>query len=241
MKIRLACLTEPYLHLQVKVTRIGYVNSCRKVKFEILLKSTIVYKMNFIRPGSKPIKMFDEALVNGYAMREAVIDPSFCAEVSEELDIAGELYDYNEMNPVNQLGEMGMDKTLKLRGTLAAYLQMVDKDHFDLLSLYSVRVFPAGEYATTVHRNHQSVRPWAVGVTLKGESTFSVYDQDVLPEDSVFPLLGDEYDPKPKASMKAGAGAVWVLYTQEEQVPHSGGLVNSTDERELLIFYDLNF
>jgi hypothetical protein len=199
--------------------------------------------MNFIRPGIRPVRFFGEALENGYAMREAVIDSSFCADVSKELKDAGELYDYNEMNPIHQLREMGMDKTLRLRGMLSAFakMQTANRNQSDLLSLYSVRVFPAGEFATTVHRNHYSVTPWAVGVTLKGESMFSVYDQDVLPEDCIIPLYGNEHDPKPKASMKAGAGAVWILYTGEEQVPHSGGIVNSAEERELLIFYDLHF
>lgn len=197
--------------------------------------------MNFIKPGAEPLAFLGNAMSSGYAMHESMIDPDFCADISEELKNADELRDLNEMNPIHILEEKKMDKALSLRGVLSALIRNVDRESIDVLGHYSVRVFPAGEHATTIHRNHEIVGPWALGVTLKGESEFAVYDQIVLPQNDVLPILGDGFDPEPKEKMVAAAGAVWALYTKYEQMPHSGGLVNSDDQRELLIFYDLNW
>jgi hypothetical protein len=39
--------------------------------------------------------------------------------------------------------------------------------------------------------------------------------------------------------MAATPGSGWTLYTAHEQMPHSGGLVNSDVQRELLILYGM--
>lgn len=197
--------------------------------------------MNLLRDGSGSVEFLRYAFEHGYGMQEDLIDPEFCSRVSDELDAIGELYDYNEQNDVRKLYNGDSKSASALHRLIVSMLSAVHPAGANRLSLFSVRVFEPGVHATTVHRNHEVISPWAIGVTLKGTCQFSVYDQTVLRPYETKPLLGDDDDPMPRASMTAGAGAVWALYTEYEQLPHSGGVVTSDEERELLIFYGMQW
>jgi hypothetical protein len=190
-----------------------------------------------INPGAHLIDFFWDAKIDGYAMGESFIDPSVGEDISGELATAGFLVDYTELMPTDLFQATGMRVAGLLHGKLNEVLCNIEGTSKNHIPLFSVRVFGPGQYGTTVHRNHPSVGPWAVGVTLKGEAPFNVYADDQLSGFETIPLMGDETDPEPLDSMTAGAGSLWTLYTRNELVPHSSGLVNSQTQRELLIFY----
>lgn len=170
-------------------------------------------------------------------MHPELVHPWIGAVISGELEQAGQLVDYTEMQYADEMPGRGMVFAHRLHGILNHAITGVTGQRKDHLPLYSVRVFPPGEHATTIHRNHPSVGPWAVGITLRGQAPFNVYEQDQLRPYQTIPLRGDGNDPMPFESMTAGPGAGWVLYTAHEQLPHSGGFVNSREQRELLLFY----
>ncbi|CAN5158911.1 hypothetical protein BH09PAT3_BH09PAT3_4580 [soil metagenome] len=189
-----------------------------------------------ITPGVDAEAFLLRGLRNGYSMQRPLVDPEIAAGVSRELEWGGYLRDLVELESTSSFEAKGMQRAHLLHKTLNDMLCEIEDEDTDHLPLFSVRVFEPGLHGTTVHRNHPSVGPWAIGITLKGEAPFNVYDQDQLPEDSVTPLEGDEFDPIPAATMNADAGAGWTLYTKHEFVPHSSGIVASKTQRELLLF-----
>lgn len=198
---------------------------------------------NIIQPGVDATAFLRSAKEHGFGMQEGLVSPALCDEVSWELEEAGFLVDLNEQNPTTHLSaDKSMRATSLLHSTLERMVSHVEEDDHRHLPLFSIRVFEPGEYATTIHRNHSSIGPWAIGITLKGQAPFQVYDQAVLREywDTI-PLFGDDGDPVPVAEMDASAGSAWTLYTENEKRPHSGGLVTDEGRRELIIFYSMNW
>ena len=195
---------------------------------------------NIIRPGVDAKAFLQSAKATGYSMQEGLIGAGTCGAVSRELDEAGYLFDLTEQVPTEYLSlHRTMPATKLLHRILEGIVSEIEDDNRRHFPLFSVRVFEAGDYATTIHRNDPAIGPWAVGITLKGNSQFHVYSQNVLPwsQAQTIPLRGDGNDPLPIAEMDAGAGSAWTLYTENEQRPHSGGLVTSEEQRELIIFY----
>jgi hypothetical protein len=196
-------------------------------------------------PGANPEAFLRRAMAPGYSMEPNLVLPEIGQRIADELGSAGLLEDLVEMNPVSMLrGGLPTMRLLhrKLNDALVSIEGKGDDEDEDAnhLPMFSVRVFEPGEPATTIHRNDSCIRPWAIGVTLFGESPFSVYEQDKLEYGYVRSLRGDGSDPTPSETMEAGAGAAWCLYTANEQRPHSGGLVRSTSARALLIFYNIS-
>lgn len=197
---------------------------------------------SIIQRGVNPTTFLRDAKIQGFGMQEGLIDPNICSDVSWELEEAGYLVDYTEQVPVKYIADNNMRATRLLHSTIERLVGYVEDDGYQHLPLFSVRIFEPGEHSTTIHRNHSSIGPWAIGITLAGEASFQVYDQNVLDDYwDTMPLVGDGNDPTPIAEMGADAGSAWTLYTENEQLPHSGGLVTSTERRELLIFYSMNW
>jgi hypothetical protein len=196
---------------------------------------------HIIKPGLNATTFLRDARLQGYGMQEGLFHPKFCENIAWELYDAGYLEDYTELIPVEHLASNEMKATRRLHSTLEVLVGHVEGNKKRHLPLFSVRVFGPGEYATTIHRNHEFIGPWAVGITLSGQAPFQVYDQEVLPGyyDTI-PLVGGGNDPEPVAEMDASAGSAWTLYTANEQRPHSGGLVTSAERRELLVFYAMD-
>lgn len=194
-----------------------------------------------ITPGTNPRNFLKHAMKHGYGMEPSLISPDIGAEITQELARAGQLVDYNELKPTAMFNDRGMRFASMLHGTLSRIVRGVDPSIEDPLPLFSVRVFQPGKHATTIHRNHESVRPWAIGTTLVGEAPFNVYDQDQLPAHRTIQLQGDDQDPEPLETMNASAGSAWTLYTAHEQMPHSGGIVSSETVRVLLLLYNRQY
>jgi len=194
---------------------------------------------NLLLPRDGAMSFLRNAQSNGYSMEPELIRPIVGAKISEELKDAGFLVDYTELVSTSVFEEKGMRFTDAIFKALNAGVSLVEGEHLTHLPLFSVRVFEPGVYGTTVHRNHPSIGPWAIGITLKGTAPFNVYTKYQLPEDTIQPLRGDGNDPIPLDSMEASAGSGWTLYTRETQTPHSSGIVESDIQRELLIFYGM--
>jgi hypothetical protein len=178
---------------------------------------------------------------HGYSMESPLFDPAIGKLISEELNEAEFLEDLVEQQPVASFKKYRMKVAYELHSVVNQAICELEGKKKNHLPYFSVRVFPAGEHATTVHRNHPYIGPWTVGITLSGEAPFSVYDQSVLDEswDHTIALTGNDTDPTPSDTMAATPGSGWTLYTAHEQMPHSGGLVNSDVQRELLILYGM--
>lgn len=174
-------------------------------------------------------------------MEKSLIHPSVAERVSRELEDNGEMIDYNELRPTSLFDKRGMRFADMLHGTLSRLVRGVDYSDDNPFPLFSVRVFEPGLHGTTIHRNDISIGPWALGITLRGEAPFNVYEQDQLSEGMTVDLVGDERDPEPLDSMDTRAGSAWALYTKYEQMPHSSGIVNSQSRRELLILYGSSY
>ena len=193
---------------------------------------------HIFRPEADSYDFLARATQEGYSMEEELVEPELCAGVSRELEREGFLKDLVELEPTSEFRKRGMLRAHFLHSALNGMIGRItgDKDS-EHLPLFSVRVFEPGEYSTTIHRNHPSIGPWAVGVTLRGNAPFNVYRQEQLPRNEVLPLRGDGNDPEPLERIETQPGAGWVLYTENELVPHSGGIVRSDHQRELLILY----
>lgn len=192
---------------------------------------------NIIVPGTDAEGFLRRAMDDGYSMQDALIDPAVAQSVSCELDREQYLEDYVELESTDIFEYKDMEAARILHGTFNRMISRAEGRTGNHLPLFSVRVFEPGEHSTTIHRNDPGVGPWAVGFTLSGNAPFNVYQQGQLPGGMVIPLKGDGGDPRPLASMETCAGSGWALYTAHEQVPHSGGLVRSSYQRELLILY----
>lgn len=190
-----------------------------------------------ILPADGGSAFFKRALAHDFSMEETFFDPLVGEKVSEELHENGMLHDYNEENPTHLLYSYGMENAQLLHRNINGAISRVIGRKGNYLPSFSVRVFQEAEIGTTVHRNHFSIGPWVVGLTLKGSAPFNVYTQDQLPDYEILPLTGSDDDPTPFQSMDARAGAAWSLYTRNNQTPHSSGLVTDGSRRELLIFY----
>jgi hypothetical protein len=190
------------------------------------------------RDGAFPF--LQRAQPRGFSMEPRLISPVMASAVSYELEENGLLEDLVEQEPTVDLEWRGMKFTNALWRSLNATVTQIEESDRDQLSMFSVRVFQPGLHGTTVHRNHPLIGPWAIGITLSGVAPFNVYDQYQLDEGEVTPLFGDEYDPEPKETMEAGPGSAWALYTANEFIPHSSGIVDSAEQRELLIFYGIH-
>ncbi len=176
---------------------------------------------------------------SGYSMESALVSPVITGLISDELEEAGQLFDYNELKPTSMFEEEGMQFSNFLFQGLNRAISGIEGRRDNHLPYFSVRVFEPGKHGTTIHRNHGTVGPWAVGVTLRGSAPFNVYDHSQLPLGRVIDLYGDGHDPAPLESMTASPGSAWTLYTRRELRPHSSGLVDSPVQRELILFYDL--
>ncbi|OGL22136.1 hypothetical protein A2707_02195 [Candidatus Saccharibacteria bacterium RIFCSPHIGHO2_01_FULL_45_15] len=192
---------------------------------------------NIIQPDANPNQFLQKAMANGFSMQESFFDPAIGDQISSELEHAGYLVDYTELKPTTAFEANGMHFAQLLHSTISRLVCRVDTSSANPLPCFSVRVFTPGEHGTTVHRNDPSIGPWAVGLTLKGEAPFNVYSQHQLPDYDTLPLRGDESDPVPLETMNADQGSAWTLYTKNQLVPHSSGIVHSQTQRELLIFY----
>jgi len=192
-----------------------------------------------INPRVNPHRFLHHAMANDYGMQEGLVRPDVCARVVEELDDIGLVQDYIELRPSHRLRERGMYYSGLLHTVLTSLVTRVDPETPNPLPLFSVRVFEPGRFSTTIHRNDEDIGPWAVGITLAGEASFNVYEQDQLAQEegATIDLTGDGTDPVPFDSMQAGVGSAWTLNTSEEQLPHCGGLVESAGRRILLLFY----
>lgn len=196
---------------------------------------------SLVTPGINAQDFLRRAMADGYSMQDPFIDPGIGTSVSRELERAGYLRELAELNPTEIFEEEGMPITHLLHQTVNEAISNIEGVRKNHIPLFSVRVFKAGEYGTDIHRNHFSVGPWVVGVTLNGEAPFNVYYQEQLPERHTISLVGDRTDPDPADTMNARAGSAWALYTGNEQTPHSSGDVTSPTQRELIIFYNTTY
>lgn len=194
-----------------------------------------------IAPGVDADAFLKRGKANGYSMQTPLVNPAIARLASAELKSAGLLVDLTELQPATIFKAEKMSAAYLLHETFRKMINAIDgnDENTNPIPLFSVRVFEPGLHGTTVHRNHPAVGPWAVGITLKGEAPFNVYRQGQLPDQVVIPLKGDALDPVPSDSMETSPGAGWTLYTKNELVPHSSGIVHSDTQRELLLFYAL--
>jgi len=156
------------------------------------------------------------ATVDGYSMQTPFIHPLIGKEISGELKRTGYLVDYTELKPTTIFKEKGMRVARLVHETLNEMLCSIEGKDENHIPLFSVRVFEPGQHDTTIHRNHPSVGPWAIGITLSGAAPFNVYRQDQLTGyEQTIPLIGDGTDPVPRDSMNACAGSGWALYTKK--------------------------
>ena len=178
----------------------------------------------------------------GYSMQQRLISRSDGDQISQELEEEGFLEDLVELEETAMFYTQEMQYASQLHSVLNSAICRLEGKNRNHIPLFSVRVFDAGVIGTTIHRNDPVVGPWAVGVTLRGAAPFNVYRQHQLPDKAGYTidLLDDGNDPTPFASMNACAGSGWTLYTRNQFVPHSSGMVTSLDQRELLIFYATN-
>ena len=195
-----------------------------------------------INPKVNPRRFLHHAMANDYGMQEGLVRPDVCARVVEELEDNDLLQDL-ELRPAARLAERGLYYSALLHTVLTSIVVSVDPNTPNPLPLFSVRVFEPNHYSTTIHRNDPDIGPWAVGITLAGEAPFNVYEQDQLPQecDATIDLTGTDRDPVPFDSMQADTGSAWTLNTDYEQLPHSGGLVESSGKRVLLLFYGYRY
>jgi hypothetical protein len=189
-------------------------------------------------PGADVELFLRDAIEDGYSMEEDLVNPLVVTAISQELEREGYLVDLTELVPTYVLEENEMTMASLLHKRINQALCRVEGVKKNHIPLFSVRVFEAGVHGTTIHRNHPAIGPWAIGITLQGEAPFNVYDDDVIEGFSTIPLFGDEFDPQPYDSMETGPGSAWTLYTKKELVPHSSGIVRSSTQRELIIFYN---
>lgn len=174
----------------------------------------------------------------GYSMDSKLVDAAITQGVSDELSKAGFMKDLVELESTHTFRDNKMLHAHLLHAALNEAIARETKDYeTNHLPLFSVRVFEPGEHIATIHRNHESIGPWAIGVTLSGSAPFNVYADSQLQEGEVLPLTGGALDPEPLETMNAGAGSAWTLYTANELVPHSSGIVESSHPRSLLIMY----
>ena len=187
-------------------------------------------------------EVLEHAIINGYGMHEYAVSTEITDHVSMELEAADYLEDMIERKSTRNFKKEGLGYTVNLHTEINSAICDLTGERRDHLGFFSVRVFAYGENGTTIHRNHPQIGPWAVGVTLKGDAPFNVYEQDVLPDiyGATSPLKGDGSDPVPLQTMSASPGSLWVLYTENEFTPHASGLVDSISPRELLIFYGMH-
>lgn len=172
-------------------------------------------------------------------MDEELVDPELCNRVSTELAREDLMHPLVELEPTADFVRRGMFNAQLLHSALNGILCTITQDYdTDHLPLFSVRKFEPGVHSTTIHRNHPTIGPWAIGITLAGTAPFNVYEQHQLGRNEILPLAGDGTDPTPLETMDAHPGAGWTLYTEHELVPHSGGIVDSQEPRELLIMYN---
>src|SRR5665213_2326908 len=190
---------------------------------------------NTIIPGVETGDFLQRALVDGYSMQTPLIDPDVGASVSDELAAAGLLVDKKEMVPTSEFESRGMRVADLLHGGLNRVLSEIEGSSDDHLPYFSVRVFEPGVRGTDIHRNDRIIGPWAIGVTLRGQAPFNVYTHDKLSGQKTLPLRSNGTDPAPIETMDASAGSAWALYTGNEQLPHSSGIVKSETQRVLLI------
>ncbi len=170
-------------------------------------------------------------------MEKHLIKASLCRGISDELAQHNYLKDLVELESTDEFYIRNMARAALVHNSLNSEIIEATGQDGNHLPLFSVRVFEPGEYSTTIHRNHPTIGPWAVGITLNGSAPFNVYRQSQLPRNEVLPLRGDGTDPDPLDTMETKPGAGWALYTENELVPHSGGIVHSKHQRELLILY----
>lgn len=187
--------------------------------------------------GAEPF--LRRAQLNSYSMEGELIAPILGGKVSKELEEGGLLVDMIEQADTDIFSMNRMTSTSILHRRLNDAVSAVEGHGMNHLPYFSVRVFEPGAPATTVHRNHPQIGPWAVGITIKGSAPFNTYPQDVLAKWETRPLIGTDQDPAPIDTMSAVAGSGWTLYTENELAPHSGGIVDSDSQRELLIFYGM--
>lgn len=194
---------------------------------------------NVFRRDVDPRAFLERATRDGYSMEEHLIEPSICRGISSELQGEGFLEDLVELEPTSEFRKRGMMNAFLLHSALNNMISTLTfaEEDANFLPFFSVRVFEPGQYGTTVHRNHPTIGPWAIGTTLNGNAPFNVYRQDQLARNTVLPLKGDSTDPIPLETIETSQGTGWALYTENELVPHSSGIVDSNRQRELLILY----
>lgn len=194
------------------------------------------------RPDSNVHAFLQKAQENGYSMDDQLVDRVISRRIGGELTRNGFMRDLVELKPTSEFRQKGMMNAYLLHAALNGAIARSTMDYeTNHLPLFSVRVFQPGEHGTTIHRNHPSIGPWAIGVTLSGSAPFNVYAQNQLPENTVLPLTGSDADPEPLETMEATTGAAWTLYTSDELVPHSSGIVREPHPRQLLIMYGLEY
>lgn len=195
---------------------------------------------NVFTSNADPYRFLRDAQHEGYGVNRQLVRPAICRNITRELEAHNFLEDMVELESTEQLRDLKMPYSHMLHASLVGILAHVEPETHNPLPQFSVRVFEPGEHSTTIHRNHPSIGPWAIGITLEGAAPFNVYRQDQLSDypGEVLPLYGDSRDPTPEETLDTTIGSAWTLYTSRERIPHSGGLVSSDESRKLLIFYD---
>ena len=195
---------------------------------------------NVFTPQAEPYRFLRDAQRESYSMSRQLVRPAICKNIIQELEAHNFLEDMVELENTEQLRDLGMTHSHMLHASLVGMLAHVEPETTNPLPQFSVRVFEPGEHSTTIHRNHPSIGPWAIGITLEGTAPFNIYRQDQLSNypNHVLPLYGDSRDPTPEETLDTSTGSAWTLYTRHERIPHSGGLVSSDESRKLIIFYD---
>lgn len=195
---------------------------------------------NVITEGVDARGFLERGIEHAYSMEENLIPPGVAHRIIGELRENGQLYDMNELNRTEMFYKKDMRFASLLHASLNGMIGEITDTSRNMLQWFNVRVFEPGEHATTIHRNDESIGPWAVGTILRGEAPFNVYRQDQLTE-LTYTLDGTDDDPEPADSLLTRPGSGWLLHTGRERLPHSGGIVNSSDPRILLLLYGMKY
>ena len=186
--------------------------------------------------------MFEE----GYGVEQNLVDPEFATALLGELK-ANQMYNeggarlgrepgvHHEPDILSKIG--GMPLLAEYRNGLNDAITEVSGFEHPHLTYLTTRVCPVREMSSNIHRNDKKAGPWLVTLTVEGDGSINVYDDEVIDKGQEIKLAGDDTDPVPLITSPMTVGDAWGAYSGLWTAPHAGGLNMSKDPKVLILLY----